>query len=65
MQTEQLTWHYDGKTIELGVDWSGQSPLVLSLPALSSISTRREMPSSGAARRQLKRRYVLAFFQKG
>jgi hypothetical protein len=24
MQAEQLTWHYDGKTIELGADWSGQ-----------------------------------------
>jgi pimeloyl-ACP methyl ester carboxylesterase len=43
MQTEQLTWHYDGTTIELGADWSGQGPLVLLLPALSSISTRREM----------------------
>jgi hypothetical protein len=42
MQAEQLTWHYDGKTIELGADWSGQGPLVL-LFALSSISTRREM----------------------
>ena len=43
MQIEQLTWHYDGATIELGADWSGQGPLVLLLPALSSISTRREM----------------------
>jgi hypothetical protein len=43
MQTEQLTWHYDGATIELGADWSGQGPLILLLPALSSISTRREM----------------------
>ena len=43
MQTEQLTWHYDGATIDLGADWSGQGPLVLLLPALSSISTRREM----------------------
>jgi len=43
MQTEQITWHYDGTTIELGVDWSGQGPLVLLLPAPSSISTRREM----------------------
>jgi pimeloyl-ACP methyl ester carboxylesterase len=43
MQTEQLTWHYDGATIELGADWSGQGPLVLLLQALSSISTRREM----------------------
>jgi hypothetical protein len=43
MRTEQLTWLYDGTTIELGADWSGQGPLVLLLPALSSISTRREM----------------------
>src|SRR6516164_11340313 len=43
MQTEQLTWHYDGTTIDLGADWSGQGPLVLLLPALSSISTQREM----------------------
>jgi hypothetical protein len=43
MQTEQLTWHYDDATIELGADWSGQESLVLLLPALSSISTRREM----------------------
>ena len=28
MQTEQLTWHYEGTTIELGADWSGQGPLV-------------------------------------
>ena len=45
MQTEQLSWHYEGTTIELGADWSGQGPLVLLLPALSSISTRREMRS--------------------
>ena len=32
----------DGATIELGADWSGQGRLVLLLPALSSISTRRE-----------------------
>jgi hypothetical protein len=43
MQTEQLTWHYDEATIELGADWSGQGSLVLLLPALSSIPTRREM----------------------
>jgi hypothetical protein len=43
MQTEQLTWHYDDATIELGADWIGQGSLVLLLPALSSISTRREM----------------------
>ena len=49
MQAEQLTWHYDGKTIELGADWSGQGPLVL-LFALSSISTRREMRDRDAPR---------------
>jgi hypothetical protein len=43
MQTEQLTWRYDGTSVELAVDWSGQGPLVLLLPALSSISTRHEM----------------------
>jgi hypothetical protein len=32
----------DGATIELGADWRGQVRLVLLLPALSSISTRRE-----------------------
>jgi len=34
---------HDGMSIELAADWSGQGPLVLLLPALSSISTRREM----------------------
>src|SRR6516162_8437603 len=43
MQTEKLTWQHDGMSIELSADWSGQGPLVLLLPALSSISTRREM----------------------
>jgi pimeloyl-ACP methyl ester carboxylesterase len=45
MQTEKLTWQCDGMSIELAADWSGQGPLVLLLPALSSISTRREMRS--------------------
>jgi hypothetical protein len=35
MQTKQLTWRLDGKTIELGRDWSGQGPKVLLLPALT------------------------------
>ena len=43
MQTKQLAWRLGGKTIGLGCDWSGQGPRVLLLPALSSISTRREM----------------------
>ena len=43
MQTKQVTWSLDGKTVALGCDWSGQGPTVLLLPALSSISTRHEM----------------------
>jgi pimeloyl-ACP methyl ester carboxylesterase len=43
MHTAQLTWTWRGKTIDLGFDTSGQGPTVLLLPALSSISTRREM----------------------
>jgi len=54
MQTETLTWQCDGMSIELAADWSGQGPLVLLLPALSSISTRREMQSTaGAVQREL------------
>jgi pimeloyl-ACP methyl ester carboxylesterase len=43
MQAEQLSWTWNGSTVALGLDWSGQGPTVLLLPALSSISTRREM----------------------
>jgi hypothetical protein len=43
MQTEQVTWSLDDKTVELGCERSGQGPTVLLLPALSSISTRYEM----------------------
>jgi pimeloyl-ACP methyl ester carboxylesterase len=43
MEAAQLTWTWHGKSIALGLDWSGQGPTVLLLPALSSISTRREM----------------------
>jgi pimeloyl-ACP methyl ester carboxylesterase len=43
MNSAQLTWTWHGKTIDLGFDTSGQGPTVLLLPALSSISTRREM----------------------
>jgi pimeloyl-ACP methyl ester carboxylesterase len=43
MQSAQLAWTWCCKTIEFGVDTSGQGPTVLLLPALSSISTRREM----------------------
>jgi pimeloyl-ACP methyl ester carboxylesterase len=43
MQTEQLAWTWRGKSVDLGFDTAGQGPTVLLLPALSSISTRREM----------------------
>ena len=43
MQSEQLTWTWNGSTVSLGLDWSGQGSTVLLLPALSSISTRHEM----------------------
>jgi len=43
MNTRTLEWNWRGKTIRLGVDASGSGPNVLLLPALSSISSRREM----------------------
>ena len=43
MQTKQVAWSLDDKTVELGCERSGQGPTVLLLPALSSISTRYEM----------------------
>lgn len=43
MERKTLTWQWEGNTIELGADCSGQGPQLLLLPALSSISTRREM----------------------
>jgi pimeloyl-ACP methyl ester carboxylesterase len=43
MQTAELTWTWRGKRIDVGFDAIGRGPTVLLLPALSSISTRREM----------------------
>lgn len=43
MEATQLTWRWQGKSVTLGLDRSGQGPTVLLLPALSSISTRHEM----------------------
>jgi pimeloyl-ACP methyl ester carboxylesterase len=43
MTSTTLEWSWRGKTIRLGADASGNGPKVLLLPALSSISTRREM----------------------
>ncbi len=41
--TRELRWSWNGKEIVLGLDDAGRGPLVLLLPALSSISTRSEM----------------------
>jgi pimeloyl-ACP methyl ester carboxylesterase len=43
MDTRTLEWNWRGKTIRLGADASGTGPKVLLVPALSSISSRREM----------------------
>jgi len=43
MDTRTLDWNWRGETIRLGTDASGTGPKVLLLPALSSISSRREM----------------------
>jgi pimeloyl-ACP methyl ester carboxylesterase len=43
MTSTTLEWSWRGKTIRLAADASGNGPKVLLLPALSSISTRREM----------------------
>jgi pimeloyl-ACP methyl ester carboxylesterase len=43
MDTRMLDWNWRGETIRLGADARGTGPKVLLLPALSSISTRREM----------------------
>lgn len=42
-QEERIEWVWDGKTISLDMTIYGEGPTVLLLPALSSISTRREM----------------------
>jgi pimeloyl-ACP methyl ester carboxylesterase len=54
MHTELLTWTWRGTPITLGLDSKGQGRTVLLLPALSSISTRREM---AALQEQLSERY--------
>jgi hypothetical protein len=38
-----MTWTWDGEAVRVGVDRAGTGPALLLLPALSSISTRREM----------------------
>jgi len=41
--TRELRWSWQGKEITVGLDEAGSGPLVVLLPALSSISTRAEM----------------------
>jgi pimeloyl-ACP methyl ester carboxylesterase len=43
IRTRQLHWSWQGRALSLGVDEAGSGASVLLLPALSSISTRREM----------------------
>ena len=43
IKTRDLRWSWHGHEIVLGLDEAGSGPLVLLLPALSSISTRSEM----------------------
>jgi pimeloyl-ACP methyl ester carboxylesterase len=43
MATSVLDWNWRGTAIRLGVDARGSGPKVLLLPALSSISSKREM----------------------
>jgi pimeloyl-ACP methyl ester carboxylesterase len=43
MDTRILEWSWRGASVRLGADSDGRGPQVLLLPALSSISTRREM----------------------
>ena len=43
MQYEEITWRCDGQEFSIGLDQAGSGPTVVLLPALSSISTRREM----------------------
>jgi pimeloyl-ACP methyl ester carboxylesterase len=43
MRTRELRWSWQDRDIVLGLDEAGSGPLLLLLPALSSISTRAEM----------------------
>jgi len=40
---DHIVWNSKGQAVRVGVDRLGAGPTVLLLPALSSISTRREM----------------------
>ncbi len=47
MTLDSLEWTWRDKTIRVGIDYRGQGPTILMLPALSSISTRCEMRPLG------------------
>ena len=40
---DEIEWRYQGTSVLVGMTWHGQGESMLMLPALSSISTRREM----------------------
>ena len=43
MKASTLIWSWEGQEVQVGLDRLGVGPIVLLLPALSSISTRQEM----------------------
>jgi hypothetical protein len=43
MRMDEIEWRYQANSVRVGMTWHGQGLSVLMLPALSSISTRREM----------------------
>ena len=43
LESDCIIWSWEGHEVRVGYDRLGVGPLVLLLPALSSISTRREM----------------------
>jgi pimeloyl-ACP methyl ester carboxylesterase len=43
MKTTEIVWPWQGREVVLGLDEAGSGPVVLLLPALSSISTKAEM----------------------
>lgn len=50
MEHQMITWRCDGHDLQIGITRSGTGPALLLLPALSSISTRREL---GGLQREL------------
>ena len=43
MVSDRMKWSWRGKAIDVGVESRGEGPVILMLPALSSISSRSEM----------------------